>query len=255
MPTKSLIPRNGSRKTGSFFKAFFPYLVTAFCSTFFMPKAVLSVDFDSARNEMVEDQIKRRGIFDKAVLDALLQVPRHLFVEPEFLSRAYADSALPIKENQTISQPYIVALMTQSAMLKAEDRVLEIGTGSAYQAAVLSEIVKEVYTIEIVESLARTAEDKLKKLGYKNVNVKHGDGYRGWQEKSPFDTILITAAAPKIPQLLIDQLKVGGRMVLPLGKTRGSQDLMVLTKLEDGSLKEQFITAVIFVPMTGEIRK
>ena len=220
-----------------------------------MPKAVLSVDFDSARNAMVENQIKRRGIFDRAVLRALLQVPRHLFVEPKFLSRAYSDSALPIKENQTISQPYIVALMTQSAMLKADDRVLEIGTGSAYQAAVLAEIVQKVYTIGIVESLAQTAKDKLKKLDYKNVTVRHGDGYRGGPEQSPFDAILITAAAPKIPQLLIDQLKVGGRMVLPLGKTKGSQDLIVLTKLEDGSLKEKFITAVVFVPMTGEIRQ
>ena len=220
-----------------------------------MPKAVLSVDFDSARNAMVEDQIKRRGIRDKVVLQALLRVPRHLFVEPGFLSRAYSDSALPIKENQTISQPYIVALMTQSAMLNADDRVLEIGTGSAYQAAVLAEIVKEVYTIEIVESLARTADSKLKRLGYKNVTVRHGDGYRGWQEKSPFDAILITAAAPKIPKLLVDQLKVGGRMVLPLGKTIGSQDLVVLTKQKNGSLKERFITAVVFVPMTGEIRR
>ena len=220
-----------------------------------MPKAVLSLDFDSARHEMVEDQIMRRGIHDRAVLHALLQVPRHLFVEPEYLHLAYADSALPIKENQTISQPYIVALMTQSARLNADDRVLEIGTGSAYQAAVLAEIVKEVYTIEIVEALAHSAADKLKNLGYKNVTVRHGDGYRGWPEKSPFDAILITAAAPKIPQLLIDQLKVGGRMVLPLGKTKTSQDLIVLTKLENGNLKEQFITAVVFVPMTGEIRR
>jgi len=220
-----------------------------------MPKAVLSEDFDSARKAMVEDQIKGRGIQDNAVLQALLKVPRHLFVEPDFLNRAYSDFALPIKENQTISQPYIVALMTQSAMLNAEDRVLEVGTGSAYQAAVLAEIVKEVYTIEIVESLARTADSKLKKLGYKNVTVRHGDGYRGWQEKSPFDAILITAAAPTIPQLLVDQLKVGGRMVLPLGKTGGSQDLIVLTKQENGKLKEQYITAVVFVPMTGEIRR
>ena len=220
-----------------------------------MPKAVLSEDFDSARKAMVEDQIKGRGIQDNAVLQALLKVPRHLFVEPDFLNRAYSDFALPIKENQTISQPYIVALMTQSAMLNAEDRVLEVGTGSAYQAAVLAEIVKEVYTIEIVESLARTADSKLKKLGYKNVTVRHGDGYRGWQEKSPFDAILITAAAPTIPQLLVDQLKVGGRMVLPLGKTGGSQDLIVLTKQENGKLKEQYITAVVFVPMTGEVRQ
>jgi protein-L-isoaspartate(D-aspartate) O-methyltransferase len=220
-----------------------------------MPETVLSLDFDFARHEMVEDQIKRRGIHDRAVLSALLQVPRHLFVEPEFLHLAYTDSALPIKENQTISQPYIVALMTQSARLNANDRVLEIGTGSAYQAAVLAEIVKEVYSIEIIEALAHSAEDKLKNLGYKNVTVRHGDGYRGWPKKSPFDAILITAAAPKIPQLLIDQLKVGGRMVLPLRQTKSSQDLIVLTKLENGNLKEQFITAVVFVPMTGEVRR
>ena len=246
---------NGSRITDLFFKAFFPTLITVFCSTFFMSRPLFSADFLSARKEMVEDQIKRRGIQDKAVLQALLKVPRHLFVEPEYLSRAYSDFALPIKENQTISQPYIVALMTQSAMLQSDDRVLEIGTGSAYQAAVLAEIVKEVYSIEIVESLARTAESKLKELGYNNVTVRHGDGYRGWQEKSPFDAILITAATPKIPRPLLDQLKVGGRMVLTLGKTGSSQELMVLTKQEDGSLKEKFITAVVFVPMTGEIRQ
>ncbi|MBC8285930.1 MAG: protein-L-isoaspartate(D-aspartate) O-methyltransferase [Nitrospinae bacterium] len=220
-----------------------------------MPKAIFSADFESARKEMVENQIKRRGIQDAAVLQALLKVPRHLFVEPEDLSRAYSDFALPIKENQTISQPYIVALMTQSAMLKADDHVLEIGTGSAYQAAVLAEIVKEVYSIEIVESLARTAASRLKELGYNNVTVRHGDGYRGWQKKSPFDAILITAATPKIPRPLLDQLKVGGRMVLPLGQTGSSQELMVLTKQEDGSLKEKFITGVVFVPMTGEIRQ
>jgi protein-L-isoaspartate(D-aspartate) O-methyltransferase len=246
---------NGSRKTGLFFKAFFPTLITVFCSTFFMSRPLFSADYQSARKEMVEDQIKRRGIHDTAVLQALLKVPRHLFVEPEYLSRAYSDFALPIKENQTISQPYIVALMTQSALLKADDRVLEIGTGSAYQAAVLAEIVKEVYSIEIVESLAHSAESKLKELDYKNVTVRHGDGYRGWMEKSPFDAILITAATPKIPRPLLDQLKIGGRMVLPLGKTGSSQELMVLTKQEDGSMKEKFITGVVFVPMTGEIRQ
>lgn len=204
---------------------------------------------------MVEDQIKRRGIHDAVVLQALLKVPRHLFVEPDDVSRAYSDFALPIKENQTISQPYIVALMTQSALLKADDRVLEIGTGSAYQAAVLAEIVKEVYTIEIIEPLADSAKSKLKELGYDNVTVRNGDGYRGWQEKSPFDAILITAATPKIPRPLINQLKVGGRMVLPLGQTGSSQELMVLTKQEDGSLKKRFITGVVFVPMTGEIRQ
>jgi protein-L-isoaspartate(D-aspartate) O-methyltransferase len=219
-----------------------------------MSRPLFPEDFQSARKKMVEDQIKPRGIKEKAVLQALLKVPRHLFVEPEYLSRAYSDFALPIKENQTISQPYIVALMTQRAILKADDRVLEIGTGSAYQLAVLAEIVKEVYSIEIVESLALTAESKLKELGYRNVTVRHGDGYGGWQEKSPFDVILITAATPKIPRPLLDQLKAGGRMVMPLGENGSSQKLMVLTKQEDGSLKEKFITSVVFVPMTGEIR-
>ena len=244
---------NGSGKTGLFFKKIFPYLITVFCSGFFM--STCSADYQSDRKEMVEEQIKRRGITDTAVSQALLKVPRHLFVEPEHLSQAYSDFALPIKENQTISQPYIVALMTESAMLKPDDRVLEIGTGSAYQAAVLAEIVKEVYTIEIIEPLARSAESKLKELGYKNITVRHGDGYRGWQEKSPFDAILITAATPEIPRPLLDQLKVGGRMVLPLGKSGSAQELMVLTKQEDGSLKEKFVTGVIFVPMTGEIRQ
>ena len=250
-----MTPGNGSRKTGSFYKAFFPYLVTAFCSAFFMPKIVSSGDFESARKEMVEDQIKRRGIHDAHVLQALLNVHRHLFVEPEFINKAYSDFALPIKENQTISQPYIVALMTQSAMLESDDRVLEIGTGSAYQAAVLAEIVKEVYTIEIIAPLANAAKSKLHELGYNNVTVRHGDGYRGWEEKSPFDAILITAATPKIPRPLIDQLKVGGRMVLPLGKTGSAQDLMVLTKQDDGKLKKSSIAGVVFVPMTGEIRQ
>ncbi len=146
---------------------------------------------------MVEDQIKRRGIRDKVVLQALLRVPRHLFVEPGFLSRAYSDSALPIKENQTISQPYIVALMTQSAMLNADDRVLEIGTGSAYQAAVLAELAAAVYSIEIVARLAERARDTLAELGYANVQVRHGDGYAGWPEQAPFDAIMVTAAAKR----------------------------------------------------------
>jgi protein-L-isoaspartate(D-aspartate) O-methyltransferase len=217
-----------------------------------MLEAVFSVDFTTARKKMVEDHIKSRGIHNSAVLRALLKIPRHLFVEPEYLAQAYSDIALPIKENQTISQPYIVALMTQSAMLKANDHVLEIGTGSAYQAAVLAEIVKQVYTLEIVESLARTADRKLKELGYNNKAVRHCNGYCGWQEKSPFDAILITAATPKIPQPLINQLKVGGRMVLPLGKTGSPQELMVLIKKEDASLQKHFITRVVFVPMTGE---
>ena len=204
---------------------------------------------------MVENQLLPRGIHDTEVLNAMLKVPRHLFVPPEQKHRAYNDSALPIEENQTISQPYIVALMTQSAELKKNHKVLEIGTGSAYQAAVLSEIVDEVYTIEIIEPLYNQASKLLKSLDYKNITTKLGDGYQGWKDQAPFDAILITAAAPKIPTPLIDQLKVGGKMVLPLSESPLSENLIVLTKRKDGSLEKKFITAVVFVPMTGEVRK
>lgn len=203
---------------------------------------------------MVEIDIRGRGITDPAVIDAMLSVPRHEFVESRHRQFAYGDSALPIKEYQTISQPYIVALMTESARLKRGDKVLEVGTGSAYQAAVLAEIAAEVYSIEIVETLAKEAMERLDRLGYRNIKVRHGDGYQGWQEAGPFDAIFITAAAPEIPVPLVDQLKLGGRMVMPLGDHRLSQDLVVLTKKKDG-LHKEFITGVVFVPMTGEIRK
>ncbi len=185
----------------------------------------------------------------------MLKVPRHEFVEARDMSDAYADRALPIKENQTISQPYIVALMTESARLKPNDKVLEVGTGSAYQAAVLAEIVEEVYTIEIVKTLAHEAAEKLARLGYHNVKARQGDGYQGWEEAGPFDAILITAATPKIPGPLVDQLKIGGRLVLPLGEIQTAQNLMVLTKKKEGELHKEFITGVVFVPMTGEVRQ
>lgn len=218
------------------------------------PESSTSDSFTEQRKLMVETDLRKRGIADPSVINAMLSVPRHEFVESRHRQFAYADSALPIKEYQTISQPYIVALMTESAHLKPGDRVLEVGTGSAYQAAVLAEIVAEVYTIEIVGSLAKEAEELLEDLGYENVNVRHGDGYQGWEEVGPFDAILITAAAPEIPEPLVDQLKLGGRMVMPLGDHRLSQDLIVLTKQEDG-LHKEFITGVVFVPMTGAIRK
>ena len=202
---------------------------------------------------MVKNDIEGRAISDPAVLRAMLKVPRHLFAGSKNIDVAYSDSALPIKENQTISQPYVVALMTATAELTSTDKVLEIGTGSGYQAAVLGEIVKEVYSIEIIETLARESSKLLHELGYKNIKVKHGDGYQGWKEESPFDAILITAAAPKIPEPLTDQLKTGGRLVMPLGKTRTSQELIVLTKTENG-LDKRFVTRVVFVPMTGEVR-
>lgn len=203
---------------------------------------------------MVETDLKKRGISDPAVLGAMSTVPRHEFVDARHFPVAYADKALPIKENQTISQPYIVALMTESARLRPSDKVLEIGTGSAYQAAVLAKIVREVYTIEIIKALADEATERLARLGYHNVKTRHGDGYKGWEEAGPFDAILITAAAPKIPQPLVDQLKTGGRLVMPLGDGRGSQNMVVVTKGKDGLYRE-FITGVVFVPMTGEVRK
>lgn len=219
------------------------------------PETASSESFTEQRKRMVEFDLRKRGISDSAVLEAMLKVFRHEFVEEKHRNLAYADRALPIKENQTISQPYIVALMTESARLKPTDKVLEIGTGSAYQAAVLAEIVEEVYTIEIVKTLAQEAADLLARLGYDNVRARHGDGYQGWESAEPFDAILITAATPKIPQPLVDQLKAGGRMVLPLGDLRMSQNLIVLTKTKDGKLHEEFITGVVFVPMTGEVRQ
>ena len=248
---------SGSRKTVSSFKKFFFSLAaTALPALLWSwPETVSGDSFTEQRNRMVEYDLKKRGISDSAVLAAMLKVPRHEFVEESQRHVAYADTALSIKENQTISQPYIVALMTEVARLKPNDKVLEIGTGSAYQAAVLAEIVGEVYTIEIVKALAREAADKLARLGYNNVKARQGDGYLGWASAGPFDAILITAATPKIPRPLVDQLKTGGRMVLPLGEFRMSQKLMVLTKKKEGGLHKEFITGVIFVPMTGEVRQ
>ena len=203
---------------------------------------------------MVANDIEARGIHDRAVLDAMLRVPRHLFVRPDYMQFAYSDSALPIEEGQTISQPYVVAMMTEAAQLDANDKVLEVGTGSGYQAAVLGQIVHEVYTIEIIEPLARKAGELLSQLEYTNIKVKHGDGYRGWDKASPFDAILITAAAPIIPQPLVDQLKLGGHLVMPLGNTSRAQNLVVLTKTKEG-LERRLITGVVFVPMTGEVRE
>lgn len=200
---------------------------------------------------MVEEQIAGRGVEDAAVLDALRQVPRHLFIPESVRDQAYEDYPLPIGEGQTISQPYIVALMTQLADLGPDDKVLEIGTGSGYQAAVLSRLAREVYSIEILEPLGRRASQTLRRLGYDNVNVRVGDGYGGWPEEAPFDAILVTAAAPdQPPPPLEEQLKVGGRMVIPVGKY--FQDLVVLTRTQKGKVRRSVIP-VRFVPMTGEI--
>lgn len=202
----------------------------------------------------MEKDIKGRGIKDVKVLEVMGRIPRHLFVEESDRSKAYADHPLPIGEGQTISQPYIVALMTEAVKLKSSDRVLEIGTGSGYQAAVLAEIVAEVFTIEIKKSLAESAAQRLKEMGYKNVRVKYGDGYFGWEEAAPFDAILITAAPNHIPPPLIKQLKEGGRLVVPLGSTIYYQQLTLARKHQGELLLDQ-MAPVAFVPMIGEAEK
>ncbi len=209
-------------------------------------------EYTAIRERLVSQQIARRGVSDKLVLAAMRRVPRHKFVPENMKPRAYEDNPLPIGEDQTISQPYIVALMTELLKLKGGEKVLEIGTGSGYQAAILAEIAGEVYTIEIVESLAATADERLKNLGYKNITVRFGDGYKGWKEHAPFDAVIVTAAPDHIPQPLVDQLKVGGRMVIPVGDL--FQELKLLTKTEDG-VKEKSIIPVRFVPMTGEAQE
>ena len=222
---------------------------------FFLPPVASGGDrYEKERLRMVEEDIKARGISDERVLRVMAKVPRHLFVKERYRSQAYADRPLPIDEGQTISQPYIVALMTELLRVKSTDRVLEIGTGSGYQAAVLAEIVKEVYTIEIREGLARKARNLLEKLGYKNIKVKHADGYFGWKEYAPFDAIIVTAAANHIPPPLVKQLKEGGMLVIPLGSTVFYQILTVITK-KDGKIIAKQIAPVAFVPMVGEIRK
>jgi len=209
------------------------------------------IDFSRARKEMVETQIKARGITDKRVLAAMLKVERHKFVPPEIRHLAYTDQPLPIGEGQTISQPYIVALMTELLKLKGDEKVLEVGTGSGYQAAILAELCKEVYTVEILKPLAERAKKLLKKLGYKNVFVKHGDGFFGWKEHAPFDAIIVTCAPPYIPKPLIEQLAEGGRMVIPVGPEWKWQDLLVIEKIK-GKIKKRKVAPVRFVPMIGK---
>ncbi len=206
-------------------------------------------NFKTMRDKMVETQIKARGVKDPRVLSAMSKVERHRFVPEEYVNSAYSDQPLPIGEGQTISQPYIVALMTELLELKGEERVLEIGTGSGYQAAILAELVKEVYSIEIIESLANSAKKKLIELGYKNVYVKAGDGYLGWPEVAPFDAIIVTAAPDHIPNPLLEQLKEGGRMVIPVGTF--AQELKKIVK-RSGKIETTDVIPVVFVPMTGE---
>lgn len=201
-----------------------------------------------ARHEMVRTQIADRGVTDEAVLDAMRAVPRHRLVPPRLADWAYTDRPLPIGQGQTISQPYIVAFMTAAIQPDSTDRVLEVGTGSGYQAAVLAEIVDSVYTVEIVPELARTARVRLDSLGYDNVVVREGDGYAGWPERAPFDAIVITAAPTDIPPPLLDQLAPGGRMVLPVGPVDAVQRLTLVTKNDDGSVTRERLMPVRFVP-------
>lgn len=215
-------------------------------------ETVSEAQYEKARARMVRAQIENRGVSDPDVLRAMRQVPRHRFVAEDLRSRAYDDYPLPIGYDQTISQPYIVAFMTELLELGAKDKVLEIGTGSGYQAAVLAELAAEVYTIEIVEPLAARARQVLEELGCDNVHVRAGDGYAGWPEKAPFDAIILTAAPPEIPQPLIDQLAVGGVLVAPVGDW--DQELVVVRKDEHGITRREGLP-VRFVPMTGRAQQ
>lgn len=204
------------------------------------------------RQKMVQIQLAGRDITDAKVLDAMAKVPRHWFVPEEYRKDSYYDGPLSIGLDQTISQPYIVALMTQLAHIDSTSKVLEIGTGSGYQAAVLATLVDHVYTIEIIDPLCHRAESTLTQLSYANISVKCGDGYRGWPEAAPFDAVIVTAAPDHIPQPLIDQLKIGGRMVIPVGIR--NQELLLIIKTEKGITKKAVIP-VRFVPMTRDVKK
>lgn len=208
------------------------------------------MDWAAARAQMVDEQIRARGVADERVLAAMRKVPRHLFVPPEHQRRAYDDTPLPIGFDQTISQPYIVAYMSEVLELEPEHRVLEIGTGSGYQAAVLAVLAREVYSIEIIRELGESAAAALKRLGYANVVTRIGDGYQGWPEHAPFDGIMVTAAPDHIPPALIEQLKPGGRLVIPVGDL--VQDLMVVEKKPDGTTTSTAVVPVRFVPLTRE---
>ena len=208
------------------------------------------MDFQEARERLVLEGVIGWGISDEAVIDVMGVVPRHEFVPPEYVNLAYDNNALPIGYGQTISQPFIVALMTQELDLSSGDRVLEIGTGSGYQAAVLAELGVEVYTIEIIGPLSEAAEERLTRLGYKGITTKHADGYYGWEEKSPFDAIIVTAAPDHVPQPLLAQLKIGGVMVIPVGPVGGFQELWKITRVDEDTYQPTSLGGVRFVPFT-----
>lgn len=210
----------------------------------------LQLSEPNQRKQMIETQLRERGIRDERVLEAMTVIPRHEFVPESLRPHAYEDRPLPIGHDQTISQPYIVALMTQLAEPKASDKALDVGTGSGYQAAVLGEVVDQVYSIEIVESLAEQAQKRMKSLGYENVEVRFGDGYRGWPEQAPFDIIIVAAAAGDVPEALIEQLATDGKLIIPVGG-HGRQELFVIEKQSDGTISRRSVAPVAFVPMTG----
>jgi len=210
--------------------------------------------YERQRRQMVAQQLAARDISDRRVLEVMGRVPRHLFVPPSYRNQAYADHPLPIDEGQTISQPYIVALMTQCLGLKGGEKVLEIGTGSGYQAAVLAELGVRVFSIDINPRLTEQAAQTLRRLGYEDIHIKSGDGFFGWPEEAPFDGIIVTCAAPRLPPLLVEQLKDGGCLIIPLGDPGGFQVLTLAAKT-GGKLKTREISGVRFVPMTGEVQK
>jgi protein-L-isoaspartate(D-aspartate) O-methyltransferase len=212
-------------------------------------RALDDSSYDAARESMVREQIAARGVRDPRVIEAMRKVPRHLFVPAADRDRAYADSPVPIGEGQTISQPYIVALMTELARPQSGDRVLEVGTGSGYQAAVLSQLVAHVYTIELEETLGRRAATVLREQRYDNVTVRIGDGYAGWPEHAPFDIIMVTAAPEQVPQPLIDQLKPGGRLIVPVGPRFTVQTLQLIEKDASGTVRTRDVSPVMFVPL------
>src|SRR5437588_9299153 len=210
-------------------------------------------EFAAERQKMVQEQLKPRGVQDERVLAAIAKVPRQEFVPENMRAKSYSDSALPIGHDQTISKPFIVAFMTEQLRPQPTDRVLEIGTGTGYQTAILAELVKDVYTIEIVEPLAKDASARLARLGYSNAHVKIGDGFQGWPEVAPFDAIIVTCAPDKVPQPLTQQLKEGGRMIIPVGS--GIDQQLFLLEKKEGQMAERAILPVRFVPMAGEAAK
>jgi protein-L-isoaspartate(D-aspartate) O-methyltransferase len=208
--------------------------------------------FAKQREQMIEHQIKRRGIHEQAIVEALRAVPREEFVLDEYRTVAYDDTPLPIPAGQTISQPYVVALMIQSLQVDADARVLEVGSGSGYAAAILSRMVAEVHAVERHRTLVAYARERLDRLGYKNVHVHHGDGSKGWPAAAPYDGILVSASGPHIPQALKAQLAIGGHLVMPVGRERGLQDLIRLTRSAEESYRQQDLGGVRFVPLIGE---